>query len=369
MPGVDDGEARRLNAMRAVVSLAFLGSLALSQRAWVGERLYPRLPALDVPLLGAPGELALTAALLACLAACALGVRPRASGALAAGFVTLLVLDDVTRLQPWVYCWTAALLVLSCDAARARERLLLLVGVAYAHSALSKLGDGFASGPFAFILSPFVAPNSISRPALLTLAGLSIAAELAGGLLLLVRRTRVVAACGLVGMHVALLLSLGPLGSNWNAVVWPWNLGLALLLPLLAFDGAQRVQLRGNWTLAVVFGLCPLLRPLGWWDHYASFALYSGDKPNGVVYMSAEAHAELPQAVRAWAHDDVDGYRLSLKTWSLGELGVPPYPEQHAYRAALRRFLAAHPNPHPMQLEITVPAVYTGATRVRRTTY
>jgi hypothetical protein len=55
-------------------------------------------------------------------------------------------------------------------------------------------------------------------------------AEAAIGVGLLFPRTRGVAWVGAVLMHALVLLSIGPVGRSYNAIVWPWN--AAMIAPV-----------------------------------------------------------------------------------------------------------------------------------------
>ena len=86
------------------------------------------------------------------------------------------------------------------------------------------------------------------------------------------RRGAIGVACTI---HVVALWVLGPSGNDFNAVVWPWNLAMALLVVILFSTqiGSRRnfadlASSRPAFAVAALFSLLPALSYFGWWDSY-----------------------------------------------------------------------------------------------------
>ncbi len=107
-------------------------------------------------------------------------------------------------------------------------------------------------------------------------------------------------------MHLVILWCIGPYGLNYNRVVWPWNVAMMALLPMLFL---RTKDLPGPRILAIdssvfhkvvlVFALvCPALSHVGLWNEYASFRLYAGRYRFATVYLSQRLIDTLPAEAR-----------------------------------------------------------------------
>jgi hypothetical protein len=90
---------------------------------------------------------------------------------------------------------------------------------------LSKVGAAFPEAVFPELIEPFVGEPA---PALLraTAYGAPVV-EVSIGLGFLIARVRPYAIVGAILMHPFILLSIGPLGSDQNSVVWSWKVAMA----------------------------------------------------------------------------------------------------------------------------------------------
>jgi hypothetical protein len=187
---------------------------------------------------------------------------------------------------------------------------------------------------------------------------------------LLLPRGRRPAAVAAATMHGLLLLAIGPLGQQWNPVVWPWNLGLAILV-LLLFWGDDRPPRALLWprdwchrALVVLVGILPVLHPLGLWDAYLSFSLYSMNVDEAWLAAERPAVAGLGPAARAVAESGTDGRVIvRLVPWALRDVRTPPYPERRAYVAAFQTLCARAARPGDLRLVVVRSRAPFAATR------
>jgi hypothetical protein len=87
----------------------------------------------------------------------------------------------------------------------------------------------------------------------------------------------------------------------------------------------------------VLFTLAPALSFFGLWDHYLSWALYSGNRNEAKLYFSDEVYEKLPERVQDYVTDEgPDCNGLDVAEWSYSELNVPVYPEVRVFRQVHR---------------------------------
>jgi hypothetical protein len=165
-----------------------------------------------------------------------------------------------------------------------------------------------------------------------------------------------------VAMHVFILAMLGPLGQDWNTIVWPWTTAMAVFDLLLfsgreGFSGAEVLRIERNWfhgAMLVLFGCLPLLSFVNRWDSYLSAALYSGNLTEALVYASDAGDDALPAGVRRYlVHTSDNTHVLNMQEWAVEDLNVPPYPEARLYKAIARDLCAQQREPGQLTLIVT----------------
>jgi len=178
-------------------------------------------------------------------------------------------------------------------------------------------------------------------PLLRHLAFLAPVVECGAGIGLLAERFRSQALFCAAGMHVFILLAIGPLGSRFNTVVWPWNLAMIAILLVLFWWHVERLLLRDllvpQKVIVVLFALMPALSLVNLWDHYLSSSLYSGNRTSGLIYFNDGVFDRLPEAIQDYVSDEGPNRgSLDINDWSFGELNVPSYPEPRIYKNVAR---------------------------------
>jgi hypothetical protein len=239
----------------------------------------------------------------------------------------------------------------------------LIVACTYFWSGLQKVNPNFADDVFPWMAEPLTRflPASFVKS---FVPGLGLAmpfVETAIGIGLLTRKFRTAAVLLAIGMHVFIMIGIGPFGHNSNTVVWPWNVAMVAFL-LILFWGSPNVSCRDIvWSrgaafqrvVLVLFGILPLLSFFNLWDHYLSSALYSGNRNNGVLYLSDSVFAELPDAIQDETTEErPDVNRLEIADWSYRELNVPAYPEVRIYKKVARSLCGYAESPSEVKLTI-----------------
>jgi hypothetical protein len=169
------------------------------------------------------------------------------------------------------------------------------------------------------------------------------------GIGLMTKKYRARAILGALGMLGFVLLTLGPLGHNWNNVVWPWNIAMALFVIILFWrtedfsfgDALWMKNIPFQKFILVLFVIMPILSFFNLWDSYLSSALYSGNTNGAQIYISDSVRHKLPNAVQPYViRTGANEHILDYYHWSFGELNVPTYPETRVYKGIVRDICA-----------------------------
>ena len=338
---------------------------------WLGDRSYPLLPYWET----IPGDSAL-------LISCILLVPATAALLLLLigyhrkwvfhTFLTLafsLVLLDLTKLQVWFYLQIVLLGILSFKDTD-REAFVLqclrwLFPLVYLWAGIHKINPYYLEDTFPWFMEAFSWSASWIPPK--AGAWISILAEVGIGLGLYWRKTRRMAVILGIFFHLSILIFLGPLGHQWNNVVWPWNLLMMALLYLWyelpdrsGFQKPSRTFRRFPLTvpLLVLFGLLPGLNLAGWWPDVLSFKMYSGSNAEGILYFQQTDRPCLPaQGQAPVKYLQIDSLAqpqlyLIIDDWALSELKVAPCSMPRRLRQLARLFCSCVHDPNQAGLEI-----------------
>jgi hypothetical protein len=359
--------SQRLFQLKVAIAGGLLGGFLLSPRLWLSGRFYPQTPV--VPFLRPipyPIDHVVFIVLLLLLVTVAVVRKPAKPIAAFAVLAIVLALLDQSRWQPWFYQYLFMLIAVGLSAPSPDSALntcRLIVACTYFWSGLQKVNPNFADDVFPWMAEPLTRflPASFVKS---FVPGLGLAmpfVETAIGIGLLTRKFRTAAVLLAIGMHVFIMIGIGPFGHNSNTVVWPWNVAMVAFL-LILFWGSPNVSCRDLvWSrgaafqrvVLVLFGILPLLSFFNLWDHYLSSALYSGNRNNGVLYLSDSVFAELPDAIQDETTEErPDVNRLEIADWSYRELNVPAYPEVRIYKKVARSLCGYAESPSEVKLTI-----------------
>jgi uncharacterized membrane protein YphA (DoxX/SURF4 family) len=348
---VADVPASRLLWLKNTVILVFCIGLWMSRPLWIGPRSFPLAPVSSLlPVIGdavAPG---FYVALFVLAAAALVAPKP---GWPIAGFLAVMAvfcLTDQTRWQPWVFQYSLLLGVLAlhswngADAdgeKRTLNILRLIIAFTYIYSGLQKINLNFMENDFPWLVQPITNPFPATAPFLHVVGMAAPFIQVAFGIGLLTRRFRRASLIAAVAMHLFILTMFGPMGLDWNNIVWPWTAAMAIF-DVLLFSGAEfswREIVGGgrdprHLAAIVLFAVLPALSFFNLWDSYLSSALYSGNLTEAQIYLSDAGKAALPAAIAARAvHTSPDTNVLNLQRWAIEDLNVTPYPETRVYKA------------------------------------
>ena len=254
-------------------------SLMISWPLWQIHTSPPMLPAAPLPNVnfGMPLQASLVAAV----------VRPSVGVPLHTLLLAYAMLVDQTRLQPEFI--SLALLLWGCLPSHrammlARAHLISL----WIFSGLNKLlSPWFMNGTAQWMLSAYVtgAPFWLRD----NFGFVVVVAEASLGILSLFPQTRRFVGILALVVHFNILLVLSPFGKNWNHVVWPWNVALAISGFVLISSWRKGIVESLQQCGHVVFiGLVFLmLMPMGFYllvvDAYVAHNLYTSNTAHEIV--------------------------------------------------------------------------------------
>jgi hypothetical protein len=206
----------------------------------------------------------------------------------------------------------------------------------YFWSGLQKANTSFFEITYPWLVEPLTSRlPDWAGSALLSGAYAVPVVEAAIGLGLLTRRFRKPAVVGALLMHAFIMLCVGPLGSAYNTVVWPWNFAMSAFVVIL-FWGAPdepspstildpgRNLSPGSVLRAavlVLFAFMPLFNFFGLWDSYLSSSLYSGASKRAYIL--------------EW--DGSEWQTTGIGNLSEQELNAPAYPEERVFKNVFAR--------------------------------
>jgi len=357
----NDGIVRRL---QIGVSVGLLAGFALSPKLWLGSRLYPLTPLFGfLRPLPYPFDFAVLACLVVLLVWAVISAAPARLLAILIGLAAAYSLWDQSRWQPWFYQYLWMLAAVSISRHKSEDALgasRLILAAIYFWSGVHKFNAGFLHETFPWMLEPFPFAHGLAK-----LAILAPVIEVSMGAGLLFRPFRRTAVIGALAMHAFILASIGPLGHNWDNVIWPWNLTMAYMAVLLfwrADEGILPIWRRRPAFFRLVlfvFGLAPVLSLAGLLDSYLAFSLYSGNRNEATIYMSGSVADTLPERIQEQItvnESQVD--ELDIFNWSFEELNAPPYSEPRVFRNIGRRVCAIAGAPREMVLTIRMKATW-----------
>lgn len=262
-----------LLAFRWLVVACQAATIYITWPLWQVHESPPMLPALPLPAydLGIPMLVSLALIL----------ILPVPGMTLHSALIVYAILIDQTRIQPEFVSLVFLLwgsLPNPTARAFAQAHLVSLWFFAGFHKLFS---DGFLNGTAQWMLLEIpISPN----PWLTQNIGYVLAlTEVTLGVLAFIPRTRPLAAIMAFVVHAGILFVLLPTGHDWNEVVWPWNVALALsgfaiILPWR--DSPFTALLRCRKVARPLVTLL-LIAPMGFYigvtDAYLAHHLYSSN--------------------------------------------------------------------------------------------
>lgn len=346
------GESSQIFWTKIVLILATLSGIVLSSRLWVGNRLFPTVPLVENLSMSQNIGVIVFAILLGSLFFALIFPRPKKFIFIFLIALAMLAIFDQMRWQPWVYQYFLMFFVISfydfnykkiIDKNTIYTLLCIFISSIYIWSGLQKTNLVFIYKIFPWIAEPLWGSMP---PKLGLLFGMLVPAfEILIGIALLNKGFRKLGVIMAVSMSLFLLTVLGPLGHNWNSVVWPWDIAMALFAIILFWRKGpsfkdllpiRKLLILKIIVLLVIF--MPIMSFFNLFDSYLSWTLYSGNTNSAQIIISDSVKEKLREI--ELKHTFVIGpekNRLDYFMWSFDELNVPTYPESRIYKGITKK--------------------------------
>lgn len=394
---------RRTVCLRATLLAAtFLGLIA-SLPVWLNTRTFPLLPIFPgFPILPAPWDKCLLGLMLASLLAALWFYRQAVIVFLAASLFAYC--GDQNRGQPWLYMYWVMLLLSLFPPPSAMAACRCSISAVYVWSGIQKMNPRFFEVTSEWFVAPAAnwhLPQFVMETLRWSVASAPFV-ELAIGLLLCLPRLRVAAFVATILVHLSAIIFLGPLGHNYNWVVWPWNLAMIALVlglfaqgkffeqtravasepgklkpevrskksrkpasttPSFAGPGETLTGLRRSRPALIVvalYALLPVLSYSGRWDSYFSFSLYSENLAVANIFVTESFRDNLPPKLQNYAQkfpqpydpQHQGPYTFAFAAWAYEEMHVPPISEPRNFVAIYRALLPYAKSPVDLRMII-----------------
>ncbi len=337
---------------------------------WLADRSFPMAPPFEW-MYAVPAEVHLLSALVTLFFMSWLFQQPERWNTIPYLLLMAAMSDllDQNRWQPWEYLFATLLLVIYINRRNTNAMvgmIMFVVAALYFYSGVSKFHEGFLYSTWQpMFLKQLPELNTAVQHSALMHLGYSIPlVETLAAVGLLFPGTRKQAAVLLMLMHAILLLLVGPTGMNYNWIIWPWNMGMIVLLYVLTFKTqgfkpeTSVLVLKANMLIVLLWGVLPLTYYLDLWDAYPSAQLYSGRIYHAAICVPA---GKVPPGLQPYVTSE-NQFRtgngtvaISLNNWAMAETNVPPYPEIRVYRKIKQRFDHQFPGTNASLIIIRYP--------------
>ena len=279
----------------------------------------------------------------------------------------LAILQDVLRLQAWVYQYLMMFMVAWWYYKKPQERednaiwalKWVFVGT-YFWSGFHKLNPHFADQTFVWLMQIFELTTPLADQ---TWAAYGLGCfELLLGVALLVSPIRKLAVIMITVFHLGILTFL--ISDSWNPVVYPWNMGMILMVWLLFWKDSSTTipilqtrafrKLFPNLAIFLLFAILPFLQTFRAYPYNFSLGMYSALSVEGnLVFNDRGADCFPPNDKLLHEMEiktDTSGL-LKLDDWATLEFETPSFPTIYTHKAIARKYCKCI-NKHAGYLEI-----------------
>lgn len=264
----------------------------------------------------------------------------------------LFVLEDSMRLQPWFYMHIIMISLIAFEKKITQPNVLLflqfvLIAI-YFWGGFNKLNTAFAWEVFPWLIEPtgfgdfyylgFDNLNSFPLPVANYIAFVIPIVEIAIAIFLFMPRFRNFGLILCIFTHLFSLYSIGPLGQNWNNVVWPWNILMPILCWLLFYrvreenylqKYGQALKSKVGILILFLFFVAPTLSTFGKWDKGMAMHLYSGNSSQMEFHFEGFQEQLVNSSFAPYLSLDTVTMKSFMKVryWADAQLGTPMYSE------------------------------------------
>ncbi len=349
---VQEEEEKISRLVVRLIAVFWIVMKIMSYKLWMTDRLYPLVPLLDLPSIVHTGLFFLFFPLCGWLI---FNPSNRYIMWVLIASEIILTTGDQSRIQPWNYQYMFTLFVIAGnnkDKQKAFQAIVLITAATYIYSGIQKVNSGFLDFIWSFhILKRFAhVPDYIILNQYVRLAGYALPIiEISGGVCLLFKKTMKFGALLTISMHIFILWFMGPLGINYNSVVWPWNVQMVIFLNL--FFIKKKIQLQPamffnkvNFITAICWILLPFIGLFGYWDKFLSAGMYSGR--GALMQFYFEDRKVIPKELEQFAFYSAtdSSARIVLTDWCMRELNVAAVTEPRVLKHIVQQLNERYEN-------------------------
>ncbi len=361
------------------VTIGFLSQIFLSQTLWYSENrhffLVPMFEALPFKI-GNWGNLVIFISLLLTMIIGIFYQKRYLIGGIILS-LAVLFLQDITRIQTWSYQYFLIFLVLIVDWKKSINYTLpalqFILIFTYFWSGIQKFNPHYIDNVHPWLFSAFdwLKPLGNASP----FAYIPPLVEMLLGIGLIFSFSRNFTVVIGILMHILILVMIGPLGLDWNYIVYPWNIVMIVLLVILFWRKPNENENKNKnengvtlkwehlfrlpqslmqWLILVTLGVLPVFNLFFRFPETISMTMYNGVTSELSVYFDQN---EIPNCIPEVAQTDIypiqNGNMLSLDDWALKEFNVVIYDLPTYAKKFGRDFCDCLDNPTNAGIKIT----------------
>lgn len=362
-----------VDRITAIVSLAFISQIMISFALWEGldleQRIFPAIPSFESLSLnlGNTGNVVLIYGLILGLVTTSLLNFKKYTIPFCLFLVTILVLQDLLRLQVWVYLYSCLLLWLYWTYYREQNEeeiaedaykiplkgIAIVLASIYIWSGIHKINIHYETSVFVWLMGIVDWTKPFADSAFLAYG--SAILELVLGLLLCFKRTQKWTVVSIIIFHGVILYLL--VSDGWNHVVYPWNVAMVLMV-LVIFtrkdnDPVLTEQIKPlHYPIIFLFTLAPALHFFHAWPYNLSLTMYSGIPLEAEMIFDDTGHdcLDISYEPEMGFHSDTET-SLNIADLSTLFLEIPAFAEEFYYKRVAKHYCKCL-GPHNMYLQL-----------------
>lgn len=347
---------KKINLSAGVILLTFFAQFFISKELWIpNERDYPLIPYFLFLPIASNKSIDTFLIFLTFVSFIFLIWKPNEKKYLLLFFIPslLLILEDSIRLQPWFYLHLVMIGIITFEKQLSKENVIRflqwIVIAIYFWSGFNKLNIAFAWEIFPWFTQHlgigetyFLGMDNLNTfplPSQNNIAFILPTFEMITAILLVIPRFRLIGISIVFILHLVSLYAIGPLGHNWNKIVWPWNIEMPILTFLLFYklenitaknylmEQFLLVKTKTGLLILTLFFVLPAFTFIGIWDKALSLHLYSGNSDEMEFYFDGYEDNLVNTSLAGHLYLDTTDMKSAMRVeyWAIEQTGVPMY--------------------------------------------
>lgn len=342
-----------------VVGIFWIIAKIISCKVWLADRIFPVVPPFNFLFVSSIVHTILFIVSLIALSLLVLFPSKRIIWVLVIIVELGSCILDQNRWQPWEFEYIFILIVYMINSKSEKNAASMIAFIfisIYFFSGISKMNYSFSqnlryeimrSGSFhevrSIVFTWFLFHSGYLLGLIETLLGIG----------LFFRFSQKTSAVFLIFMHLLILAAVGPLGIDYDIIVWPWNMAMIFILYIFFIRSTpisfsfRELTFGWNKFILILFGVLPVLNFFGYWDYFLSASLFSSRPPGMYVCIhNRDSNNELKSFYSENKNQiicDSNSALIDVTKWSFEEMQVPVYPEIRIFKNIKEQLLKRYP--------------------------